>query len=113
MNAVQTSVYELARELSLLKVKQVKTELQGIVDQPRRRFGFDSGRAAEPRQGRRRARLRPRRAIRTEGGQDLTAVTFFLFKGKYEYQITAQAVSDQWDAIKGDLQAAVNSFTVQ
>ena len=49
----------------------------------------------------------------TEGGTELTAVTFFLFKGKYEYEITAQTTSDNWDALKGKLEAAVQTFTAK
>ena len=33
VNAIQTSVYELAREIKPSEVKQIKSELQGIVDQ--------------------------------------------------------------------------------
>ena len=49
----------------------------------------------------------------TEGGKELTAVTYFLFKGKYEYELTAQATSADWGSIKGDLQNAMESFTVK
>lgn len=113
VNAVQTSVYELARELKPSEVKQVKGELQGIVDQLM--ASLPSGTVVE--------KLSPVEVngvpgfafkyTYEEGGKELTAVTFFLFKGKYEYQITAQAVSSDWDAIKGDLEAAVQSFTAQ
>ncbi len=113
VDIVQTSVYELTRELKPSEVKQIKTELQGIVDQLM--SSLPGGTVVEE--------LSPVEVngipgfgfkyTYTEGDTDLTAVTFFLFKGKYEYQITAQATSDQWDTIKGDLEAAVNSFTVQ
>ena len=113
VNAVQTSVYELARELKPSEVKQIKAELQGIVDQLM--ASLPTGTVVEE--------LSPVKVngipgfafkyTYTEDGKDLTAVTFFLFKGKYEYQITAQAMTDQWDAIKGDLEAAVQSFTVK
>lgn len=113
VNAVQTSVYELAREIKPSEVKQIKPELQGIVDQLM--SSLPSGKVVEE--------LSPVKVngvpgfafkyTYTEEDQEITAVTFFLFKGKYEYQITAQATSDQWDAMKGDLEAAVQSFTVQ
>ena len=113
VNAVQASVYELARELKPSEVKQIKTELQGIVDQLMK--SLPAATVVEE--------LSPVKVngvpgfafkyTYTEDGKDLTAVTFFLFKGKYEYQITAQAMTDQWDAIKGDLEAAVQSFTVK
>jgi hypothetical protein len=113
VNAVQTSVYELAREVKPSEVKGVKSELQGIVDQLM--TSLPSSTVVE--------KLSPVEVngvpgfafkyTYEEGGKELTAVTFFLFKGKYEYQITAQAVSSDWEDIKGDLESAVQSFTVQ
>jgi hypothetical protein len=113
VNAVQTSVYELAREVKPSEVKGVKSELQGIVDQLM--TSLPSSTVVEE--------LSPVKVngvpgfafkyTYEEGGKELTAVTFFLFKGKYEYQITAQAVSSDWEDIKGDLESAVQSFTVR
>jgi hypothetical protein len=113
VNAVQTSVYELARELKPSEVKQIKSELQGIVDQLM--TSLPNGVVVEE--------LSPVEVNGLPGfafkytyeeeGQELTAVTFFLFKGKYEYQITAQAVSADWESLKGDLESAVQSFTAQ
>ena len=113
VNAVQTSVYELARELKPSEVKQIKSELQGIVDQLM--ASMPSSTVVE--------KLSPVEVngvpgfafkyTYQEGGKDLTAVTFFLFKGKYEYQITAQAVTSDWEDLKGQLESAVQSFTVQ
>ena len=40
-------------------------------------------------------------------------MTFFLFSGQYEYQITAQATTEDWATLKEPLEAAVQSFTVQ
>jgi len=113
VNAVQTSVYELVREIKPSEVKQVKTELQGIVDQLM--TSLPSGVVVEE--------LSPVEVNGLPGfafkytyeeeGRELTAVTFFLFKGKYEYQITAQAVSADWESLKGELESAVQSFTAQ
>jgi hypothetical protein len=113
VNAVQTSVYELARTVKPSEVKGVKTELQGIVDQIM--ASLPSSTVVE--------KLSPVKINGVPGyafkytyeedGTELTAVTFFLFKGKYEYQLTAQAVSSDWEDIKGDLESAVQSFTVQ
>jgi len=113
VNAVQTSVYELAREIKPSEVKGVKSELQGIVDQLM--ASLPSGVVVE--------KLSPVEVNGMPGfafkytyeeeGEELTAVTFFLFKGKYEYQITAQAVSADWESLKGDLETAVQSFTAQ
>ena len=113
VNAVQTSVYELARELKPTEVKQVKTELQGIVDQL---MGSLPSATVVQKLSPVKVNGIPGFAFKytyTEEGKDLTAVTFFLFQGKYEYQITAQATTDRWDAMKGDLEAAVQSFTLK
>ena len=113
VNAVQTSVYELTRELKPSEVKQIESELQGIVDQLM--TSLPSGVVVEE--------LSPVEVNGVPGfafkytyeerGEQLTAVTFFLFKGKYEYQITAQAVSADWESIKGDLESAVQTFTAR
>lgn len=113
VNTVQTSVYELAREIKPSEVTQIKSELQGVVDQLM--TSLPNGVVVEE--------LSPVEVnglpgfafkyTYEEGGEELTAVTFFLFKGKYEYQITAQAASADWESLKGDLESAVQSFTAQ
>jgi hypothetical protein len=113
VNAVQTSVYQLTRAVKASEVPQIKGELQNIVDQLM--AGLPGSKTVE--------KLSPvtvngipgfaYKYTYTEGGKDLTAATFFLFKGKYEYQITAQAVTSDWNALKGDLESAVRSFTAQ
>ena len=113
VNAVQTSVYELARTIKASEVPQLKTELQGIVDQLM--SSLPSSKVVE--------KLSPVKingvpgfALKytyKEGDTALTAVTFFLVKGKYEYQITAQATTADWPSLKGTLETAVKSFTVK
>jgi hypothetical protein len=113
VNAIQVSVYELAREVKASEVPQVKGELQNIVDQL----------MAELPGSKMVEELSPvtvngipgfaYKYTYTEGGEDLTAATFFLFKGNHEYQITAQAVTADWESLKGELESAVQSFTVQ
>jgi hypothetical protein len=46
-------------------------------------------------------------------GTAVTAVTYFLFNGGHEYQITAQAASADWEKMRDDLEALVSSFTVR
>ncbi len=106
-------MYELAREIKPSEIKQIKPELQGIVDQLM--TSLPNGVVVEE--------LSPVEVNGLRGfgfkytyeeeGEELTAVTFFLFKGKYEYQITAQAVSADWESLKGDLESAVQTFTAQ
>jgi hypothetical protein len=113
VNALQTSVYELAREVKPAEVKQVKGELQNIVDQL---MASLPGSTVVEKLSPVTVNGVPGFAFKytyTEGGKEMTAATFFLFKGKYEYQITAQAVTSDWDSLKGELESAVQSFTVQ
>jgi hypothetical protein len=113
VDAIQVSVYELAREVKPAEVIKLKSELQGVVDQL-----MTSATSATV--------IEPLTAVTvngvpgfsfkytyTEAGTELTAVTFFLFKGKYEYEITAQTTSANWDALKGKLEAAVQTFTAK
>lgn len=113
VNAVQVSVYELARAVKPSEVGQIQGELQGIVDQLM--ASLPSATVVE--------KLSPIEVNAVPGfvfkytyqeeGKELTAATFFLFKGRYEYQITAQAVSSDWGVLKDELESAVQSFTVQ
>ncbi len=113
VNAVQTSVYELARSIKPAEVKQIKGELQNIVDQL---MASLPGSTVVEKLSPVTVNGVPGFAFKytyTESGKEMTAATFFLFKGKYEYQITAQAVTADWDSLKGDLESAVQSFAVK
>lgn len=113
VNAVQVAVYELAREVTPEEVPGVMSEVQSLVDQLM--ASMPSAEVVEP--------LEevivndvPGFAFKytyTEEDTPLTAVTFFLIQGAYEYQITAQAATEDWDGIKDELEAAIQSFTVQ
>jgi ABC-type Fe3+-hydroxamate transport system substrate-binding protein len=113
VNAVQVSVYELAREVKPSEVPGVEEELQGVVDQI-----VSSLPAAEVVEELSPAEVNgvPGFALKytyAEEETPITAVTFFLFSGTHEYQITAQATTADWQTMKGTLEAAVNSFTVR
>ena len=113
VNAIQASVYDLSRAVKPSEVKQIKGELQGIVDQL---MASLDGSAVVQKLTPSTVNGVPGYAFKytyTEGGKELTAVTFFLFKGKHEYQITAQSVSSDWEKLKGELEDAVKTFTVQ
>jgi hypothetical protein len=111
VDAIQISVYELAREVKPAEVPKLKAELQGVVDQLM--TSTTAATVVEP--------LSPVtvngvpgfafKYTYTEGGTELTAITFFLFKGKYEYEITAQTTSANWEALSAKLEAAVQTFT--
>jgi len=113
VDAILVLVYELAREVKPAEVPKLKVDVQGVVDELMTLT--PSAEVVEP--------LKtvtvngvPGFSFKytyTEGGAELTAVTYFLFKGKHEYEITAQTTSASWDALKGKLDAAVQSFTVR
>jgi hypothetical protein len=113
VDAIEILVYELAREVEPAEVPKLKAEVQGVVDQL-----MTSASAATVVQPLEEVTVNGVPGFRfkytyTEDGTELTAVTYFLFKGKYEYEITAQTTSANWDALKGKFEAAVQSFTVK
>lgn len=113
IDAIQVSVYELALEVKPAEVPKLKSELQSVVDQLM--SSTTSAKVVEPLEEVTVNGV-PGFGFKytyTEGGTELTAVTFFLFKGKYEYEITAQTTSDKWDALKSKLEAAVQTFTAK
>jgi hypothetical protein len=113
VNAVQVSVYELARSVKPAEVEQIEGELQNIVDQL---IASLPGSTVVEQLSPITINGVPGFAFKytyTEGGKEMTAATFFLFKDNHEYQITAQAVTSDWDSLKGELERAVQSFTVR
>ncbi len=113
VDAIEVLVYELAREVKPAEVPKLKAEVQGVVDQLM--TSTPSATVVEPLEE---VTVNGVPGFKfkytyTEGDTELTAITYFLFKGKYEYEITAQTTSANWDALKGKLEAAVQSFTVK
>lgn len=112
VNAAQVSVYELAREVDPAEIPDLESELQGVVDEMM--ASLTGAEIVEP--------LSvvevngvPGYALKytyTQEDTPITAVTFFLFSGKYEFQITAQAATVDWERMKQDLETTVRSFTL-
>ncbi|MBE3076621.1 MAG: hypothetical protein IMZ75_17105 [Actinobacteria bacterium] len=48
----------------------------------------------------------------TKGGEQLTCRLYILIKGKYEYELTTQAVTEDWDSLRGTLEETVQTFTL-
>lgn len=112
-NGMQISVYKLAREVKPSEVPKLKKEVSGVVkqimtslpgakiDQPLEELtvngvpGFGFGHSY----------------VRDD--MTLKGVSFFLFKGQYEYQLTAQAAVEDWATLKGKLEAAFQTFTIK
>jgi hypothetical protein len=113
VDAIEILVYELAREVKPAEVPKLESEVQGVVDELM--TSVSSATIVEPLQEVTVNGV-PGFSFKytyTEGDTELTATTYFLFKGKYEYEITAQTTSANWDALKGTFEAAVQSFTVR
>jgi hypothetical protein len=113
VDAIEILVYELAREVKPAEVPKLKAEVQGVVDEL-----LASAPSAAVVQPLEKVAVNgvPGFSFRytySEGGTELTAVTYFLFKGKYEYEITGQATTEKAAALSSKLEAAAQSFTVK
>lgn len=113
LDAVMVTVYEMARSVAPSEVPDLEGEMQGMIDDLLASVSAS-------------AVVQPLSPIEVNGvpgfaitytyedlGEELTAASFFLFKDKYEYQITTQAVSERWDELKGRFQDAVKSFSLK
>lgn len=113
LDAIMVTVYELARSVEPSEVPDLEAEMQGMIDDL-----LASVTAPEV--------VQPLSPIEVDGvpgfaieytyedlGERLTAASFFLFKGKYEYQITTQSATDRWVELKGRFEEAVQSFRLK
>lgn len=48
----------------------------------------------------------------TQGGEQVIARSYILIKGDREYHLTSQTVAGDWDSLKGTLEEAVQTFTL-
>ena len=113
VDGVQVSVYKLTRALKPSEIPKLKKEFTGVVDQLM--SGLTSGKIAQPL---RLAQINGVPGFRlaytyTQGTTDIAAITYFLIKGQYEYQVTGQASQQTWTKLSPKLESTVKSFTVQ
>ena len=113
VDAIEVLVYELAREVKPAEVPKLKAEVQNVVDELI--ASASSATIVEPL-----AEVTVNgvpgfsfKYTYKEGDTELTAVSYFLFKGKYEYEITTQTTSANWATLQGKFEAAVQSFTIK
>jgi hypothetical protein len=112
-NGMQVSLYKLARKVKPAEVPKFKKEVSGAVKQIM--AALPGAKTEQPVEG-----------LTVNGvpgfgysysyvkdGTTLKAVSFFLFKGRYEYELTAQAAEKDWTTLKGRLEAAFQTFTIQ
>jgi hypothetical protein len=112
IDGLQVSVYKLAREVKPAEVAKLKKEFQGVVSQLL--GSVEAGTIDQPLEAVTVNGVPGFRLGYTykQGGVETKSVTYFLVKGQNEYQVTAQASSANWDALKSKLEAAIQSFTV-
>ncbi len=111
-DGVQVGVYKLAREVAPEEVPQLKAEFQGIVDQMM--GSLDEGTIKDP-LGEVELNGVPGFGFSytySNQGTPVRASVFFLVKGAYEYQITAQASTDRWNEVAPELEATAMSFRI-
>lgn len=48
----------------------------------------------------------------TQGGEQLVGRSYTLIKGKGEYHLSLQAMAGDWDSLKGTLEEAAQTFTL-
>jgi hypothetical protein len=112
-NGMQISVYKLARKVKAAEVPKFKKEVSGVV--ARIMASLPSARIDQPVEG-----------LTVNGvpgfgfsysyaqdGTKLKGVSFFLFKGQNEYQLTAQAAAADWETLKTKLEGAFQTFTIK
>jgi hypothetical protein len=112
-NGMQVSVYKLAREVKRAEVPKLKKEVSGVVKQIM--ASYPGAKIDQP--------LEELKVNGVPGfgfgysyAQDdvpLKGVSFFLFNGQYEYQLTAQAAAKDWAALKGTFESAFQTFTLK
>jgi hypothetical protein len=113
VDGVQVSVYKLTRALKPSEVPKLKKEFAGVVSQLM--SGLTSGKIAQPL---RLAQINGVPGFRlgyayTQGTTPIAAITYFLIKGQYEYQVTGQASQQTATKLSPKLESTVKSFTVQ
>ena len=112
-NGMQIAVYKLARKVKRSEVPKLKKEISSVVK--RIMTSYPSAKLEQP--------LEELRVNGVPGfgfgysyvqdGITLKGVSFFLFNGRYEYQLTAQAAAADWGSLKGKLESAFQTFTLK
>jgi hypothetical protein len=113
VDGIEVSVYKLTRAVKAAEVPKLKQEFQNVVNQMLK--GLSGATAVKPL-----ATVTLGGApgfkltyIYNQGSTSIAAITYFLVKGQYEYQLTAQASQQNWNKLSSKLQAAVESFRLQ
>lgn len=112
-DGVFVTVYKLAHALKPSAIPKLKRQFAAVMNG--QLAGLDSAKVVQPLSvtqlngvpGFRLAYTYKDRSAR------LAAITYFLVKGQYEYELMAQAGQKTWNALSPELQSTVGSFRVQ
>jgi hypothetical protein len=112
VEGIVVSVYALTTEITADLMPEFKSELEGIVAQMQQQDPTAQMTQLET------AAINgvPGYKLGTtydNQGTTMKMVTYFLVKGRIEYQVTEQATEQDWAKYAADFDAAVNSFTVK
>jgi len=113
IDGIRVSVYELTRAVKPDEVPQLKPQADGVVAQLM--DSLPSAQVTEPLQDVEIDGV-PGFTISytfTQQEVDVTAASYFLFSGTYEYELTEQASRQDWAKLRPVLDAAIQSFTVK
>ena len=112
-DGVFITVYKLARVLTPSEVPKLKKEFAGVMNQ--QLAAVDSAKVVEPLRVTQLNGVPGFRMAYTfkDGSTALAAISYFLVKGQYEYQVLAQASQSTWTALSPKLESTVKSFKVQ
>jgi hypothetical protein len=112
VDGLAVSVYDLRSEVAPEEVPQLEEEFQAVLSSML--SGFENAAVVDPLEA---VEINGVPGFKfsytyTSDGTAMRASTFFLVKGQYEYQLTAQASMDRWEEVSPELEAAAMSFTV-
>ena len=112
VDGIAVSVYALTTEVTADLMPQFKSELEGVIAQMQQQDPTAQMTQLET------AAINgvPGYKLGTtydNQGTTMKMVTYFLVKGRIEYQVTEQATEQDWAKYAAGFDAAVNSFTVK
>ena len=112
-DGVFVTVYKLARALTPGEIPKLKKEFTAVMNG--QLAGLESAKVVQPLSVTHLNGVPGFRLAYTfaDGSARFAAITYFLVKGRYEYQVMAQASQKTWNALSPELESTVKSFTVE
>jgi hypothetical protein len=112
VDGVKVTVFESSREVKPDEVPGLKEQVHAVVDE--RVAQLPSGKVAQS-LSRTTVNGTPGFTLSysyVQDGVPVSAVSTFLFSGRYQYEVTGQATKKDWAVLQPALEAALASFTV-